>query len=265
VISAVGANFRSCPGSLTMMNHAGRDQSGDQADEYSRGDAEGASAATAAVRRYLEFIADPESARDEQLIEPLQAQAAAEADVIQRLRLLSALDRARMVDGAALLDGFVRHGRAWADANQITVGALRAVGVSPVVLAEAGFDLGHGSIHDRAAQRGSRSTGPGRTSSSGPAPRSPREKRAPGSNVPALAVKEWAVQRTGLFTMAEAMAAVGASLMTVKKAVTELLADGKIRSHGHIARPGVRGRAPEHFSVIVGDGSSDRGPHGASA
>ncbi len=199
---------------------------------------------TTAVRRYLEFVLNPASARDEDLIASLEAQVASEADVITRLRLLSTLDRAKHVDGSALLDGFVRHGRRWANDNQITVGALKAVGVSPVVLAEAGFDLGHGSIHDRPARR-SRSEGSGGVS------RAPRQPRQPGTNVSGTVVKAWALQQGDSFTMAEAMASVGASLMTVKKAVTELVADGKLCSKGHIARAGVRGRAPEHFSVVT--------------
>ena len=192
---------------------------------------------TGAVRRYLEFVADPETARDPDLIALLEAKVAEETDVIARLRLLSDLDRAKQVDGTALLEGFVRHGRAWATANQITIGALRAVGVPPVVLAEAGFDLGHGSIHDRAARRPK------------PATRAPSRQRASGTNVAGTVVKQWARQQPGMFTMAEAMVATGASLMTVKKAITELVEEVALLSHGHISRPGVRGRAPEHFSV----------------
>ncbi len=200
---------------------------------------------TKAVRRYLEFVLNPASARDEDLIASLEAQVTSETDVIAKLRLLSNLDRAKQVDGSALLDGFVRHGRRWATDNQITVAALKTIGVSPVVLAEAGFDLGHGSIHDR------RLGGPqDRTSRRSRSERASGSPRPRGANVSGTVVKQWALQQPQSFTMAEAMTAVGASLMTVKKAVTELVADGKVQSNGHIARAGVRGRAPEHFSVV---------------
>ncbi len=221
------ARFPPVTGNLTVVNAA----------EQVREDE-----STMAVRRYLEFVADPESARDEDLIASLEARVAGETDVIARLRLLSDLDRAKQVDGTELLEGFVKHGRAWAGRNQITVGALRSVGVSPVVLAEAGFDLGHGSIHDRAARRPQPSA-PRAPSSA------PSRQRPSGSNIAGTVVKDWARQQPGMFTMAEAMVGTGASLMTVKKAITELVEEVALLSHGHIARPGVRGRAPEHFSV----------------
>lgn len=230
------ATFGPCTGSLTDVNPAEHTGNAEQTGTAgSVGDDE----PTRAVRRYLEFVLNPASARDDELISSLEAQVTAESDVVAKLVLLSDLERAKRVDGSALLDGFVRFGRRWADLNQITVGALKAVGVSPVVLAEAGFDLGHGSIHDRAARK---------TRDASTRVASPKRQR--GTNVSGTVVKQWALQQPGSFTMAEAMAAAGASLMTVKKAVTELIADGRVRSNGHIARAGVRGRAPEHFSLV---------------
>lgn len=231
------ATFGPCTGSLTDVNPA--EHTGNAEQTGSAGSA-GEDEPTTAVRRYLEFVLNPASARDDELISSLEARVANESDVVAKLMLLSDLERAKQVDGSALLEGFVRFGRRWADLNQITVGALKAVGVSPVVLAEAGFDLGHGSIHDRAARK----------TRDGASTRVASPQRQRGTNVSGAVVKQWALQQTGSFTMAEAMTSAGASLMTVKKAVTELIADGRVRSNGHIARAGVRGRAPEHFSLV---------------
>jgi hypothetical protein len=193
------------------------------------------STADNAVRRYLEFIAHPESARDEAAIAQLEAQLASCTTVLARLRLLSDLERAKQVDGAPLLDEFVKHARMWAAANRVTVNAFKAEGVSSVVLAQAGFDLGHGSIHDR----NKRHLTTGRVPRNAP--------QAP--SVSAAVVKEWIVKQPGSFTIAQAMAGSSASMMTVKKAVIELVAAQRVRSLGNQAVPGVRGRAPEHFSV----------------
>jgi hypothetical protein len=237
------ATFGPCTGNLTDVNPAENTGTTGNAEHTGTAGSAGDDAPTTAVRRYLEFVLNPASARDDELISSLEAQVSNETDVVAKLLLLSNLERAKQVDGSALLDGFVRFGRRWAEQNQITVGALKAVGVSPVVLAEAGFDLGHGSIHDRAARKT-------RDGASTRAASPQRQQRQRGTNVSGSVVKQWALQQPGSFTMAEAMASAGASLMTVKKAVTELIADGRLRSNGHIARAGVRGRAPEHFSVM---------------
>jgi hypothetical protein len=189
-----------------------------------------------AIRRYLEFVANPDSARDDAAIEQLESQLAVTSHMLGRLRLLSDIERAKQVDGAPLLDEFVKHARMWAASNRITVDAFKAMGVSQVVLAQAGFDLGHGSIHDRSAKTAAGST------------RGPR--RAPqGPSVSSSVVKDWMLGQPGSFTIAQAMAGAGASMMTVKKAANELVAAQRLNSLGQLAVPGVRGRAPEHFSV----------------
>ncbi len=188
-----------------------------------------------AIRRYLQFLANPESVRDDQRIAQLEAQLVGVADVVARLRLLSDIERVKQVDGAPLLDAFLQHARTWATANQVTVGAFKALGVSAVVLAEAGFDLGHGSIHDRGRASGQGARG---------------QRRAPQApSVSGSVVKQWMLDQPASFTIAQAIAGAGASMMTVKKAATDLVAEQRIRSLGQQVIPGVRGRAPEHFAV----------------
>ncbi len=189
-----------------------------------------------AIRRYLEFVANPDSARDDAAIEQLESQLAATSGILGRLRLLSDIERAKQVDGAPLLDEFVKHARMWAASNRITVNAFKAMGVSPVVLAQAGFDLGHGSIHDRSSKPAAGSTRKPRLAPQGP-------------SVSSSVVKDWMLGQQASFTIAQAMTGAGASMMTVKKAANELVAAQRLNSLGQLAVPGVRGRAPEHFSV----------------
>jgi hypothetical protein len=213
-------------------------QRADLSDSHVRHSIESAtthSVSDEAVRRYLEFVADPESARDDALVARLEAQLADTTNVLVRVRLLSDIERAKQIDGAPLLDAFVQYARVWAETNQVTVNAFKSMGVSQVVLAQAGFDLGHGSILD------------GRAKSGGAGTRAPRAPQSP--SVSSSVVKEWMLKQPGSFTIAQAMAGAGASMMTVKKAATELVAAQGLRSLGHQAVAGVRGRAPEHFSV----------------
>jgi hypothetical protein len=184
-----------------------------------------------AVRRFLEFLQHPESARDDAAIARIEGQLAQATDVLARLQLLSELDRAKKVDGAPLLEDFVKHARMWAAVNRVTVSAFRQLGVSPVVLAQAGFDLGNGTIADRA-----------RKAKASTAPRSPRNPSASSASI-----AQWMESTMDSFTLADAMAHAGGSLMTVKKVAQHLLDNGKLRSLGHIATPGARGRAPERF------------------
>jgi hypothetical protein len=186
-----------------------------------------------AVRRFLEFLQHPESARDDAAIARIEAQLAQTTDVLSRLQLLSELDRAKKVDGAPLLEDFVKHARMWAAVNRVTVSAFRQLGVSPVVLAQAGFDLGNGTIADR-ARKGKAAT-----------PSAPRAPRNPSASSASIAA--WMTATRESFTLADAMAQAGGSLMTVKKVAQHLLDEGQLRSLGHIPTPGARGRAPERF------------------
>ncbi len=192
------------------------------------------------VRRYLEYLANPELARDDDLIQRLGVQLAGTQDVLVRLRLLSDLERANQVDGAPLLEAFIKHARMWAATNRVSVTAFRSLGVSPSVLAQAGFDLGHGTIHEK---RGKSSSSGSTTSAE---PRSPRSQ-AP--SVPSSVVKAWMLEQNDRFNIGQAMANAGGSMMTVKKAANDLVLTGQVRSLGQIAQPGTRGRAPEFFVV----------------
>jgi hypothetical protein len=183
-----------------------------------------------AVRKYLEFVRDPATARDDAAISSTQAELQRTTDVLDRVRLLSKLERLEQADGEALRQGFVKHARLWSAVNHATVAAFRGLGVNDIVLAEAGFDLG----------RGKRAGGKSKAASGG-------IRRPRAESVSSASIRQWALSQPGSFTMAEVMAGAGGSLMTVKKVTSEMVSAHELRSLGQIANPGVRGRAPERF------------------
>jgi predicted ArsR family transcriptional regulator len=62
------------------------------------------------------------------------------------------------------------------------------------------------------------------------------------------------LERTEPFTVAEATGAVGGSPMTVKKALDELIEAGRIERLGPVSDWSGRGRAPNAYRVVGGNG-----------
>ncbi len=186
-----------------------------------------------AVRRYLEFLADPSSAVDGGRVAELEAALASSHDVIAKLKLHGELERARQGDVAELRSAFARHARAWAQRNDVSVEAFRALGVSDIALAESGFDLGR-SVASRAK--------------SAPVARAARAQRS--SNVSAKTIREAILGRTGTFTLARVMAEAGGSPGTIRKVVDELEAGGLVRNEGADPHHSGRGRSPHLFRVL---------------
>lgn len=179
-----------------------------------------------AVRRYLAWIDDPDSAVDQDALEAAEAAFAEADDPLQRLHAAAARERASATDVAALERDFVAHAKAYADANHIPATAFAAVGVGADVLNRAGFAIGAGR---------------GRRSSAAAAPR-----RAP--QVSAEAIKAAVDQVGERFTLAQlAEAAGGGSPATVRKAVDELIAAGRVTKLGPDPDHQGPGRAPTQY------------------
>ena len=188
--------------------------------------------AEAAVRKFLEFVADPASARDEALITSLNEQVSAVRDPIQKLKLLAALDRAEKSDGEALRHGFVLHARHWADQEGIPLKAFREIGVNDIVLAEAGFDLGMGRLKGAKGSSQSASKSPTAVPAS-------RAKAVSGREI-----RHWMLAQTDAFTLAQVMAGAGGSLGTITNVADELIESGQIIRIGPSTTHTGRGRAP---------------------
>jgi hypothetical protein len=194
-----------------------------------------AAEAESAVRRYLAWLDDPASAVDHEAVTRADAAFAAASDPIDRLHAAAARERARAADASAITAAFVRTAFGYAAAEGIPVEAFRALGVPDEVLAEAGFAV--------PASRGRRGPAAG-----GARPRRPAGTRAP--QISAGKIKAVAEQMPKQFTLAQlAEAAGGGSPVTVRKAVDELIAEGRAAKLGPDANHAGPGRAPTIYEL----------------
>ena len=188
-----------------------------------------------AVRRYLAWLEDPSSAVDHDAVASADAAFAAASDPIDRLHAAAARERARAADASAIVAAFVRAARGYAEAEGIPVEAFRALGVPNDVLAEAGFAV--------PASRGRR----------GPAAGGSPPARPPGTPAPQISLahlKGVAAQMPKQFTLAQlAETAGGGSPVTVRKAVDELIAEGRAAKLGPDTNHSGPGRAPTIYEL----------------
>ncbi|WP_421118991.1 hypothetical protein ACE2AJ_16715 [Aquihabitans daechungensis] len=189
-----------------------------------------------AVRRYLAWIEDPSSAVDQEAVDAAEAAFAAATDPIAKLHAAAAKERAASADVSAIEHDFVVHAKAYADAEQIPAAAFAALGVGADVLKQAGF-----AVSPPRGRRPSTSSSPGPIRSSG-APRAPQ--------VSVAAIKAVAVQMPKQFTLGQlADKAGGGSPVTVRKAVDELIAEGRAAKIGPATDHQGPGRAPTVYQL----------------
>ncbi len=167
-----------------------------------------------AIREYLQYLSDPASLRDEAEVTRLNAAATAANDPIERLKLLSAAQRAHDVDGSRFEQAFVANAAAWAAAERVTPEAFRALGVPAEVLAAAGLLRGR--------------------------PTPTRRRRA----TVVTAETVMAAVPDGPFSVRDLMESSGASLQTVRKAVRTMLGAGDLIDLGLDPDWNGRGRTP---------------------
>jgi hypothetical protein len=198
-------------------------------DQPTTADAQTSSdAAELAVRRYLLWLRDPSALVDVAAVDELERTAAAATDPIERLKALSRLEQARAVDGERCKLDFIRYAKQWADEQRITVSAFHAVGVDDTILRAAGIGLSSSTARTRAPRSAPRAdAGDGRS-------------RSVGVEAIGAAVAEW----TEEFTLADVVAKVGGSPMTVRKAIDDLVNRGTVRRLGPARDHHGRGRAP---------------------
>ncbi len=188
-----------------------------------------------AVRRYLAWVDDPASAVDEDAIARAEEAFSSASDPIDRLHAAAARERARAADVSAISADFVAHARAYAEAEGIPVEAFRSLGVADDVLAEAGFAV--------PSSRGRRGPSAGRKAAKGPSgPRAPQ--------ISVAQIKGVADQMPKQFTLAQlADKAGGGSPVTVRKAVDELIAEGRAAKLGPDTNHSGPGRAPTIYEL----------------
>ncbi|MBM3684751.1 MAG: hypothetical protein FJW83_09490 [Actinobacteria bacterium] len=187
-----------------------------------------------AVRRYLQYLADPDSAVDQAVVARLEADVAAATDVIDRLVALSQLRAARNVDESTLRDAFVRHARTFATERGVDAAAFLTMGVQPQTLREAGFDVGGVPTTPTRTRR--------------PVPTRTRARRP---SVQASRIAEGLAGRTTEFTLGAVMAEFGGTPVTVRKAVEGLVEAGRAERLGPDPAHRGPGRAPVRFRMVA--------------
>jgi hypothetical protein len=175
-----------------------------------------------AIVRYLDFLADPASARDEAAISAAREAVSRASSPLDKLKALSALERAEQVDGTHLVTAFIRHAKTWADANNVTAAAFGQMGVPDDVLRGAGLATG--------------------------------SRKGPGLTIKVARQRAAAVSQStivahirtidGLFTLGDVMRATGATPNTTTTAVKAMLTQGELVSHGPDPNHSGKGRAP---------------------
>jgi hypothetical protein len=188
-----------------------------------------------AIRSYLLYLDDPAKLRDEGEVQARTVAVLKADDPIEKLKALAALEKASAIDEKALRERFIEHAGAWAADNGISVRAFRELNVPDDVLVAAGFEM--------PAQR-ARRPGPG-----GPGPARESSGRRPA--VSTIDIKEAVLTFAEPFTLNEVMAKVGGSPMTVRKAVEDLIADGKVEKQGPVPGYSGRGRAPIQYALVA--------------
>ena len=184
-----------------------------------------------AVRKYLDFLADPGSVLDKAKIASLEAELASTTDTMKRLHAVAALEKAKRTDGESVRSDFIHHARAYAEAHDLPASAFRSVGVNDIALAEAGFDLGHGRMKTK-----------GKAAKALPAGRQRAQKVSKAS------IRTHILAITGSFTLNDIMGGIGGSIGTVNTVVKELVVEGSVKLLGPDTTHQGRGRAPIRYS-----------------
>lgn len=181
----------------------------------------------AAVRLYLMYLEDPAKLVDQSALDKAEAEVEKAKDPIDKLHALADLEHARRADGDQLRADFITQARAYADGEGIPASAFQQLGVADDDLREAGFDIGRTRARSRRQSSG------------------PRAAR-----VPLEQMKIAAHSLPKRFTLSDlADKAGGGSPATLRKAVDELIADGKAARIGPKEDYSGRGRAPTVYEL----------------
>lgn len=193
------------------------------------------------IRAYLDALGRPapKPTVDREAVRALRAQAKAESDPINKLRLLAQAEEAstprvaEAEDISGLEAVFVAEAAAWADDEGIPVTAFQALGVADDVLRRAGFTVPTGGR--RSASISPRQTG----TSSGRAPRLDIDD-----------VLKEAKDLGHTWKLADLAERIDRDVATTRNYLHRLIADGKVEVVGDAPKdPGTRGRAPKLYAV----------------
>lgn len=182
-----------------------------------------ASDPTDIVNRYLMYVEDDSTIRDEHAIEAAENKVHAATSSAEKLIALSELERLQEGDPSELIAEFVAVARQWGRDHQITLGAWKAMNVPDDVLAQA------------------RITGYAQATGAPPAAGGQRRTRVSSDTVKAAIP-------SGQFTISELADASGATAATVRNVIGELIQAKAVAEVGE--RSGERGRAAKLYAKV---------------
>ncbi len=171
------------------------------------------------VRRYLQWLADPKSLVDYAEVDRLQGEFDQSTDVMERLRLAEALERAENPSIDAARAGFVECAKKLSKDNGLSTAAFLRIGVPEADLKQAGFQIDNN--HKKRLDGG--------------------KKRLTVNEVASLVPD-------GNFTAKMLQMRSGASPMTVRRAIEQLLDQNMLVSTGTDPEHNSRGRAPLQYT-----------------
>lgn len=163
------------------------------------------------VRRFLTFLEDPATLVDVEEVARLEIEFQETEDVWERLHAAGRLIRAEEPDPNEVRENFIIHVKDWATDNQISSAAFMRMGVPEADLREAGMPL--------------------------PAAKASKKQRMTQSAV---------VKRvpSGTFSIRDYATVTGASPVTVRRVVDQMVKDGHVVSVGPDPDHRGVGRAP---------------------
>jgi len=180
------------------------------------------------VRRFMLFIEDPSQLIDQAAVDKYTKAVADATDPIDKLKAMADLDKAKNIDEGPLRDGFVKVAKAYADAEGLPTTVFQHMKVSDDVLKDAGFEI----------------TTPTKTLRT----RNGTERQR-AKSVPLDDIKAWIGKTTSTFILNDVISGIGGSPATVRLAITEMTADGKVENLGVLPNYTGRGRAPLHYQL----------------
>lgn len=184
----------------------------------------------AAVRRYLQWLQDPQSLVDVATVDALRAELARTVDPLAQLRLQARIAAESNPDPDAVREGFYRSAAVLAAAEQIPADAFSAMGVPVEDLRRAGLVP----------------AGRGR-------PRKSRQVKSAASSTAGRqgVLDALAVLGDTFFTVRQLQEVSGASALTVRKTVTELVSAGALAEFDGDEHYAGRGRAPRRYRAVA--------------
>lgn len=178
-----------------------------------------------AVSNYLTAVNYPDRLKDDKRLKELQKASEATTDVLEEAKLVAEYDRLDNIKPENFEQGLIEHGKAWADANDVTAKVLHVMGVSDDVLIKAGFEITRSRPKAAQPKQGS--------------------KRVSRDHV--VEVVKGQGEPFVLSTIADVS---GASLATVRKVVGSLEESGDVKNLGDDPNHTGRGASPKLYQVV---------------